>query len=303
LSQLTAIFLNNLLPIFLIAGAGYLLGHYTQVNLRSLSQLILYVFSPCLIFTLLTQSQLDGNEIARAISLAATSIVLTGMATWLISKALRFSPAMISGVLLASMFMNAGNYGMPVVLFAFGQEALSYASLFFVTSAACAYTIGIVIASSGSTSIGRAMLNLFKLPMIYGILAALLFMYTGWDVPLPIERATQLLGDASLPSMLLLLGLQLKKATWSNHVAPLGLASAMRLLVSPLITLLLAPLFGISPVARQAFVLESAMPTAVLTTVIATEFNAEPTFVTTAVFITTLLSPLTLTPLMAWLGA
>jgi predicted permease len=55
--------------------------------------------------------------------------------------------------------------------------------------------------------------------------------------------------------------------------------------------------------AQQAVVLEAGMPVAVLTTILATEFDVEPTFVTTAVLITTLLSPLTLTPLLAILGA
>ncbi len=303
MSQLIPLFLNNLLPIFLIAGTGFLIGHYTEVSPRPISQFILYAFSPCLIFTLLTDSQLGGGEIVRVISLAAASIALTGALAWIIGKILRFDRSLMAGILLASMFMNAGNYGMPVVLFAFGQNALSYASLFFVTSAAGAYTIGAVIASAGSTSLGRAMLNLFKLPMIYGILAALLFMYTGWKVPLPLERTTRLLGDASLPSMLLLLGLQLKRATWSNHTLPLGVAGVVRMIASPLITLLLVPVFGLPNVARQAIVLESAMPTAVLTTVIATEFNSEPAFVTTVVFVTTLASPLILTPLLALLGA
>jgi len=53
----------------------------------------------------------------------------------------------------------------------------------------------------------------------------------------------------------------------------------------------------------QAVVLEAAMPVAVLTTILATEFDAEPTFVTTAVLVTTLISPFTLTPLLAFLGA
>jgi hypothetical protein len=62
-------------------------------------------------------------------------------------------------------------------------------------------------------------------------------------------------------------------------------------------------LFGMTTAAQQAVVLEAAMPVAVLTTILATEFETEPTYVTTAVLVTTLLSPLTLTPLLALLGA
>jgi hypothetical protein len=128
-------------------------------------------------------------------------------------------------------------------------------------------------------------------------------MRTGWQVPLPLERTTTLLGDASIPAMLVLLGMQLCKAEWAGRQLPIGLASGMRLLVSPILALLLAPFFGISGTARQAATLEAAMPAAVLNTVLATEYNAAPSLVTSIVFVTTILSPLTLTPLLAFLGA
>jgi hypothetical protein len=139
--------------------------------------------------------------------------------------------------------------------------------------------------------------------MIYALLLAFLFLRTGWQVPLPLERTVTLLGDASIPAMLVLLGMQLKNADWNGRAIPLALTTVMRLLVAPAAAFLLTPLFGLAGPARQAIVTEAAMPAAVLNTVLATEFEAEPSLVTAAVFITTLLSPLTLTPLLAFLGA
>jgi predicted permease len=112
-----------------------------------------------------------------------------------------------------------------------------------------------------------------------------------------------LLSNAAIPSMLVLLGMQLVNIRLDGHVKPLLLSGTMRLLVAPALAYLLARSLGMSGPAYQAVVLEAAMPAAVLTTILATEFDAEPTFVTTAVLITTLLSPLTLTPLLAFLGA
>jgi hypothetical protein len=109
--------------------------------------------------------------------------------------------------------------------------------------------------------------------------------------------------NATIPCMLVILGLQLSVARWTAQGKPLALAVGLRLLAGPLIALLLFPLFGLNQAAFQASILESAMPTAVLTTVLAAEFNTEPEFVTYSVFISTLLSPLTLTPIMYFLGA
>lgn len=303
MNELFTLFLNNLLPIFLIAGAGMLLARTTNLDPRSLSQVIFYIFSPCLIFTLLTQSKLEGGMIGRVVLYTIFSCLLIGAFTWVIGKLLKLEGPLFSGVLITSMFMNSGNYGLPVVLFAFGQSALSYASIFFVINVGLTYTLGTVIASMSTMSFSKAILNLFRLPMIYAMLLAMVFLYTGWTIPMPIERATKLLGDASIPSMLVLLGLQLKTASFIGRIRPIALASTMRLLASPLLAILFLPLFGLTGPARQAITIEAGMPAAVLTTMLATEFNSEPSFVTAAVFLTTLLSPLTLTPLLSFLGA
>ncbi|MEW5871323.1 MAG: AEC family transporter [Chloroflexota bacterium] len=303
MNQLLNLFLDNLLPIFLAAGAGYLLARLTSITPSALSRVIFYIFSPCLIFSLLTHSQLSNDDILHSILFAVCAILLIGAFTWLAGKLLRLDRRTLAGVLIASMFMNAGNFGLPVVMFAFGETALSYASLFFVADAMLAYSLGVIIASSGSASLRQALINLLKIPTIYALVLALLFLRTGWQIPVPLERTTTLLGNASVPAMLVLLGLQLSKANWKGKALPITLASFMRLVVGPAIVLLLSPIFGLSGAARQANVLESGMPTAVLTTVLATEYDAEPSLVTAIVFISTLLSPLTLTPLLAYLGA
>lgn len=303
MGELVNLFTANLLPIFLIVGASFLFGRYTGVSPRPLSQLVFHLFSPCLLFTLLTTNRLSGDEISRVMLFAVSCTLIIGGLTFLIGAGFRLERRMLAGVMLATMFMNAGNFGLPVVLFAFGEVALSYASLYFVTSAILAYTLGSVIASLGSVNLLGALTNLLKVPSVYALALALIFLATGWQVPVPLERTFKLLGDASIPSMLVLLGLQLQTAVWSNHSLPMTLASGMRLLVSPFVALLLIPLFGLAGPARQALVLEAAMPTAVLTTVLATEFNAEPSFVSATVLATTLLTPLTLTPLLAFLGA
>jgi malate permease and related proteins len=106
-----------------------------------------------------------------------------------------------------------------------------------------------------------------------------------------------------VPSMLILLGLQFQEARWTGQNLALGLVTSIRLLIAPLIAVALTPLFGLQGVARQTAIVESSMPTAVITTVLSSEYNAEPAFVATAIFVTTLLSPITLTPILYLLGA
>ena len=109
-------------------------------------------------------------------------------------------------------------------------------------------------------------------------------------------------GNAAIPSMLLLMGLQFHNISWQGQWRAVSLASGLRLLVAPILAIGISVLFRFHGAARQAAILELAMPTAVLSTVLATEYDVEPAFVTSVVFITTILSPFTLTPLLAYLG-
>jgi malate permease and related proteins len=286
-----------------MAGAGVLLGHYTNIHPRSLSQLILYIFSPCLIFSLLTTNKVSNDQFIKVVLFSFVLLSIIGGITWLTGYLLKIERSTQSSMTLTAMFPNAGNFGLPVVLFAFGEPSMGFASLFFVTSISITYTIGTVIASMGSMSFTKALANLFKLPLIYAVLLAVLFINTGWNIPLPLERATKLLGDASIPCMLVLLGLQLKAARIKDRILPIGVVSSVRLVLSPLLALILIPFFGLHGVASQAIVLQAGMPSAVMTSMLATEFDSDPSFASAAVFLTTIISPFTLTPLLSLLGA
>ncbi|MCU0487868.1 MAG: AEC family transporter [Anaerolineales bacterium] len=296
------LFSNNLLPIFLAAGAGYLLARWQPINPRTLSTITFYVFSPCLVFNLLTTTRLSNNDITRIVLFTVACISSTGLVAWLVGRALRLERGLLAAVVMTSMFVNAGNYGLPVVSFAFGETALAFASLVFVVNTVMVNTAGVVIASLGKTSLRNSLINLLKLPTFYAVLLAILILQTGWEIPVPLVRTAKTLGDASIPALMILLGVQFHSIQLKGKILPLSLASSVRLLVGPGLALGLSALFGLQGAARQAGVLEAAMPAAVLNTVLATQFDTEPSFVSAVVVVTTLFSIFTLTPLLAFLG-
>ena len=303
MSNLLLLFANNLLPIFLAAGAGFIAGRWLGVGARSISRLVFYIFSPCLIFDLLVNSELSNGDMVRMIAFAVSSILLVGLVTWVIGLMLKLPRKTLAAVLHATMTLKAGNYGLSLNLFAFGEQGLAYASLFFVTSAIITYTVGVMIASLGTASLKDSLLGLLKIPTVYSVMLAILFITMNWKLPLPLERTTSLLADAAIPGMLMVLGLQLQKNQRPKEIGAMALANGMRLLGGPIAAIILAATFSLQGTARQAGITEASMPTAVLSIILATEYDVEPAFVTTAVFLSTLLSPLTLTPLLAYLGA
>ena len=124
---------------------------------------------------------------------------------------------------------------------------------------------------------------------------------TGVTVPLAIMRPVTMLSDAALPLMILVLGMQLERATFPERPSLVMLAVCLSLLIAPMVALGMTSALGITGAARQAGVILASMPAAVVATILALEFDVAPSFVTSVVFMTTLLSPLTLTPLIAYL--
>jgi predicted permease len=155
----------------------------------------------------------------------------------------------------------------------------------------------------GKSSLVDSIKGLVKIPAVYAVALALLFIFFQWELPLPLHRSVSLLANAAIPSMLVVLGLQLQKNHHTYNFQALSLANGMRLLGGVVVGFALAGILGLNGMAYNAGVLQSSMPTAVLSTILATEYDVEPTFVTTAVFSSTILSPLTLTPLLMLLGA
>jgi predicted permease len=200
------------------------------------------------------------------------------------------------------MFPNTGNYGLPLVTFAFGEQGLSYASIYFVTTTLLFYTVGVLIASLGHMSLKEAAFGLFRIPTLYAVLLAVLMNVFSTQLPASVARAVDLAAGGTIPLMLILLGVELARVQLDGSFRAMQLSVSIRLLIAPLLALILTAFFGMGGAARQASVTEASMPTMVSSTVLATEYQLDSKLVTAIVFISTLLSPLTLTPLLVFLG-
>jgi hypothetical protein len=251
---------------------------------------------------LLIASKMTGPQVGRMALMAVLVTGGMGLVARIAAIPLRLDRAELSAFLLVAMFSNGGNYGLPVVLFAFGNEALAQGTVYFVTSSLLTYTVGVFLAAAGRKSVSGALIGITKIPAIYGVASALLVLSTGVSVPLAVMRPIQLLGDAAIPIMILVLGMQLNRATVPKQPAVVITAAALSLVAAPFVALGLTWLLGLTGPGRQAAVVLASMPTAVVTTILALEFDTAPTFVTNVVFVTTLLSPFTLAPLIAYLG-
>ena len=183
------LFADNLLPVFLIAAVGAAVAARFRLDPRPLSSIAFLVFSPCLIYDILAQNRLPAAALLRMVGFTCAGLFVVAIVAGLIAWRLGWSRTMVAAVFLVVLLPNAANLGMPVNLFAFGDEGLAQASVFFATSATLTFTVGVFVASLGRASLGPALLGLLRVPTIWAVaLAALLAiliaisgeLFVGW---------------------------------------------------------------------------------------------------------------------------
>jgi predicted permease len=302
LTDILQLFSSNLLPIILVAGIGFALQKLIAIDPQPISQLVFYALSPALVFGLLTASEISINEIMRMVSLAAFNIVIIAILCYVIGRSQKLDGTLLSALIITSSFMNAGNYGLPLARLTLGESGLAWASIYFVTSNMMINSLGVYVASVGRQSPSKALFGLFKVPSVYAIPLALIVRSNGIELPTFITEPIDMLGSGSIPVMLILLGIQIGRLNTFNHKKLLSQTVALRLIISPIVAWLIAPLFKLDSVGQIAAIIQAGMPAAVYNIVIATKFDVEPEFVAGALVATSLISPLTVTAILVALG-
>jgi predicted permease len=299
---LLSVLINIVLPVFLIIGAGFVAARTMSLNAQTLSRVSLYILGPALVFSKLVETRVTGTDLAQIVVFAVVGTLLVLALSWTVARLQRLDRSTESAFMLSCTFVNSGNYGLPLVLFAFGQSGLERALIYFVTTAFIVNTLAVFIASRGKAKGTTALLNIFKIPMIYAIAIAFAVRATGLVIPEFLSRPLGMAGEAAIPVMLLLVGIQLARASFGKQLRLICTATAVRLVGGAVVGIALATVMGLEGVTAQTCIVEHSTPTGVMTSILALEFGTDPELVTGVVFASTLASIATMTVLVALIG-
>lgn len=298
-------FILIVLPVFLIFGTGFLGQKLLKLNVKSISTMALYLMMPFLTFNTFYTNKLNKDYVYMFLFNILLIIVLV-VITFVLGKILKADRTSLSAMLLGTAFPNMGNYGAPVALFAFGTQAFDYAIVTMVIQSLLINTIGIFIASYGSeksTTVKGALLNVVKMPVLYGVILGLLFQLSHVKLPPTIIDGVRLIGSASIPTVTLLLGMQLAEIkTQKFEFKYVNTITFVRLIVSPLLIAALVSFMPVSHLVKNVFILLAAMPIAANTTLLAVQFNAKPNLVSYITLVTTLISLVSIPITLYFLG-
>jgi hypothetical protein len=307
--SLLSIFATAILPIVAIAGVGFVLGRFQDVDAGPLNTVTVYVLAPALVFHSLATTTLSGRTLASVVVAVVVYHLLMIAVAEGIGRLLGETDPLLSALVLVSAFPNSGNYGVPVSEFAFGQTGRSTAVLYLSVQGVLLYTLGVYIASRGGGSGGLSgVRRVFTVPLVYAVIGALALRWLGVVPPADTTamQTLELVGESSIPVMLLILGIQLARTDYGAALTRVGVPTTLKMLVAPVVAAGVALVVGFrEPTVGRVFVLESAMPAAITPLILLMEFSdvevegmSVPEYVSTAVFVTTLVSVPLLTVLI-----
>jgi malate permease and related proteins len=281
-----------LLPVFCLAAVGYVwrrLGF--PFEREFVARLILNVSGPCLIIESLARLTVPMDEFLTMVAGAVAMFVATVLAAFAILKLAGLS---IRSYLPALAIGNTGNLGLPLCLFAFGQEGLAFAVAVYVTNSVGQFTLTPMLQSRSS-----ALRTLVATPVIYGALVGMLILATGVTLPGWVTTTIGLLGDLMIPLMLLALGNTLGGLRVKRLPFALGWGTA-RLGLGFSIAIVIAELFGLEGAARGVLILQGAMPAAIFNYLFAARYDRDPDDVAGIVLLSTFVAALAMPALVSY---
>jgi predicted permease len=278
-------------PLFIIAAIGYFYGSRVRAEMRITNQLIMDVFMPALIFHVMIQDDFYPLQYLNLVAAGIILMLLSGVAAFGLSKVMGFSWRAFTP---PAMFSNWANLGLPLYVFALGEQALGAGVMLVVAGNLLCFTIGTYIYSGKLTGF-----EVLKTPIIVAVLIGGVINALDISLPSVIGLPIEMLGQVAIPLMLFSLGVRLTRVTW--HDSRPGLVMAA---FCPLVGISLAVIIGqvipMSNLHQSILILFGALPPAVINFMLAEQYNREPEAVASMVLIGNIASVVSL-PLALWL--
>ncbi|HEW92948.1 MAG TPA: AEC family transporter [Thermotogaceae bacterium] len=291
---------NTILSVAFVFFLGFLIGKvYFNLSVKLLSKLSIWLFATTVNFVYLNDNPIPLKMFLTLI--ISNLLILTLIfLSWIIIGG--FCKHTLLNFLITA-FSNTGYIGYPIFYGLFGEKGLGYAVAFSIPHSFILATLGVAVLSLStkekfSKDLIKGAVKVFKMPWIYAIALAAFFNWLGisWrDFPPFLKGFIDMLKSASIPMILLTVGIEMSRVTFSmKFLKKVGFNTVFKLFIAPAISVPFVFLFGFDNLMSKIFILQFAMPTAVNSAIIAADQNVEPEYASFTVFSTTVFSFLSL---------
>jgi predicted permease len=277
--------INIIGPTIFAVALGYLLGRVSDAKVGTLIDVAMFIATPCLVFNSLFTSEVEIGQALRQWATCLMVMAGTFIVAWLVFRALKRRG---SALYLPIVFMNTINIPVPIIYLAFGDAGVAQAMLYYIPNGLLIYTVAVYVAS-GHREWRQGVKAVFRTPLIYAAVLGLILNLADVPLPLVVTNSFKFVGQAAVPVMLLVLGMNVGR--FKIRQIPLTLvASVIRMGGGFAVGLLAVWLLGMTGVPRAVALFESAMPSAIFISVLASKYNNEAELVSSVALMSTVLA-------------
>ena len=255
-----------LFPVFFVVGIGYYLGRKDpNINTSFITNFAANVGTPAMIIYSLNPANISFDIFKSYFGYYAIAIFCFALVGILVLFILKTKD--IIRELPPFMMPNTGNMGLPLCLFAYGNQGLGVAAAISAIIVLCHFTIGIFLADR------KFNVNvIIKNPPFYAIIVSVILLYFDFKLPTFVENTTSLLTYATIFLILMSLGIALTRFKVFSFARSI-IASIARVILGPIIGYLLILYFGLEGFAAGVLLIQCSMPSAVLNYLIASMYS------------------------------
>jgi len=283
--------ISIIFPIFAIVLAGFLYARYRGTDMVAANRLNIEIFTPALIFSILSSEGFDLVQYADLAIGTAIVVLGTGLIVWPLTKLFNWP---LPVFLPPMMFNNSGNMGLPLALFAFGEKALPAAMIMFLVENTLHFSVG-----NGIVTKSFSPLKLLRMPMLVATFAGIAVSMTQFPIWSPLAKSIDLLGEICIPLMLFSLGVRMTGVNLKDW--QIGLTGAvLGPAVSVAIAVAILPWLSLSALETAQLIVFAALPPAVLNYLVAERYDIDPPRVAAIVLLGNLASVVIIPLALLW---
>lgn len=264
-----------------------------------LSTLVVHVFNPALIISSVCEGglQTQGDTVIEAIICGVflyALLILIAIVVYMRSKALKEEVSICKMIVI---FSNTAFVGYPILRALYGDFAVFVFSLMHLPFNLLIFTYGRSLLQKGNHQ-KMTVKDIFSIGTVSSIVALILY-FGNISVPVRVADFFGILGDACVPLSMIVIGVSLAHASWKNVLKSknINMVVFLRLIVLPILIAWITLPLPISTFNRELLVISGALPAGSMIVVLAKEYKANDGLASAGVFLTTLLSVVTI-PLM-----
>jgi len=288
------VFNKSILPIITIILIAFVYNRLFKPDIAQIASVALNVFAPIMVFYSVLNNKITLSELFKPFIFMFALTAALMLIAFAVATALKLKGDNKISLLLASSMINVGNFGLPLIYFAYPKNAIAYSTVYFVIFNIPLITVAIYLTSRENNPLD-VLKDILKMPIFYGFVVAIIMAEASIGLPKSILKGFGLMNSGAIALLVFVLGLQLSNIKLRiNFIGIIITAVVIRLVISPVISYILTGILDIRGLERSVSIVQTSTPSALLPLMYMIKFKRESHLIAAIIFTSTLLAGLTL---------